>query len=170
MDFKTKIRNIPDFPNPGILFRDITPLLQDPASFKGAVDGLAELLGDMEFDTVVGPESRGFILGAPVAYLMGKSFVPVRKAGKLPYKTRRAQYALEYGTAEVEIHVDAIRPGSRAVIVDDLLATGGTARAICRLIEESGGSVAALVFLIELEGLKGRDELAGYEIKTLVHY
>lgn len=170
MSLKDKIRDIPDFPGPGVLFRDITPLLGDPEGFRQAIDAMSDMLAGLDFDIIAGPESRGFILGAPLAYAMGKSFVPVRKAGKLPYKTRRAEYELEYGAAVVEIHEDAVKPGQRVVLVDDLLATGGTAKAICGLVEELGGQVAALAFLIELDFLRGRDVLAGYDVRTILNY
>jgi adenine phosphoribosyltransferase len=170
MNLKDRIRDIPDFPQKGVLFRDITPLLSDPAYFRRAVDMMREALGGLEFDVVAGPESRGFVFGTPLSYVMEKPFVPVRKAGKLPYETRSAEYELEYGKAVVEMHVDSVKPGDRVVIVDDLLATGGTAKAICKLIEELGGKVAAIVFLIELDALGGRAVLDGYELKTLLTY
>ena len=170
MDLKDRIRDIPDFPHAGIMFRDITPLLSDPAYFRKAVDTMRDGLKGIEFDIIAGPESRGFVFGTPLAYAMGKPFVPVRKPGKLPYKTRRAEYELEYGASSLEIHEDAVSPGSRVVIVDDLLATGGTARAICQLVEELGGTVAGIVFLIELEALNGRALLDGYNLKTLITY
>ncbi|MCL2702601.1 MAG: adenine phosphoribosyltransferase [Defluviitaleaceae bacterium] len=170
MDLKDRIRDIPDFPQQGILFRDITPLLYDPAYFRQAVNMMKDQLQGLDFDIIAGPESRGFVFGTPLAYLMEKPFIPVRKAGKLPYKTRRAEYELEYGTAVVEMHEDTVKPGDRVVIVDDLLATGGTARAICNLVEELGGEVAAMIFLIELEALGGRSVLGGYELKTLINY
>jgi len=170
MNLKDRIRDIPDFPVEGVLFRDITPLLYDPVYFRRAVDDMRDKLNGIEFDIIAGPESRGFVFGTPLAYNMQKPFVPVRKAGKLPYKTRRAEYELEYGKAVVEMHIDAVKPGDRVVITDDLLATGGTAKAICKLIEELGGTVAAIVFLIELESLGGRAVLDGYCLKTLLTY
>lgn len=161
---------IPDFPEPGIQFRDITSVIQDPDGLKLAVDGLAEQLRDVDFDVVVGPESRGFIFGVPVAYLLGKGFIPVRKKGKLPRETVSTKYELEYGQAEVEMHKDAIRPGQKAVIVDDLIATGGSAQAAAKLIEKLGGQVVRMVFVMELAGLEGRKQLPGYDIKSLIVY
>jgi adenine phosphoribosyltransferase len=170
VDLKKFVREIPDFPSKGILFRDITTVLINPGALRAAVDAMAQTLDGVEFDLVLGPESRGFIFGVPVAYNKGKGFVPVRKAGKLPHETVKKEYALEYGTAAIEIHRDAIKPGQKVVIVDDLLATGGTAKAITELVEELGGEVAALTFLIELEGLKGRAALEGYTVKTVMEY
>ena len=161
---------IPDFPEPGIQFRDITSVIQDPDGLKLAVDGLAEQLRDVDFDVVVGPESRGFIFGVPVAYLLGKGFIPVRKKGKLPRETVSTKYELEYGQAEVEMHKDAIRPGQKAVIVDDLIATGGSAQAAAKLIEKLGGQVVRMAFVMELAGLEGRKQLSGYDIKSLIVY
>ncbi|MDR1704476.1 MAG: adenine phosphoribosyltransferase [Clostridiales bacterium] len=169
-DLKQKIREIQDFPGPGVLFRDITPLLRDADGFRSAIEGMAGMVEDLEFDLIAGPESRGFIIGCPLAIVMGKGFIPVRKDGKLPFKTRRAEYELEYGRAVVEMHTDAIMPGQRVLLVDDLLATGGTARAICGLVEESGGTVAGLAFLIELSGLNGRAALEGHDVRTLLKY
>jgi adenine phosphoribosyltransferase len=170
MDLKQLVREIQDFPGPGVLFRDITPLLRDADGFRAAVEGMRSLAAGLEFDLIAGPESRGFIIGCPLALAMGKGFIPVRKDGKLPYKTRRAEYVLEYGNAVVEMHTDAITPGQRVLVVDDLLATGGTAKAICGLVEESGGTVASLAFLIELSGLNGRETLEGYDVRTLLNY
>ena len=170
MDLKKHVRDIQDFPIPGILFRDITTVLKDPAALQGSVDAMINLLGDMDFDTVIGPESRGFIFGMPMAYKLAKGFVPVRKAGKLPAEVIKREYALEYGTAVIEIHKDAIIPGHRYVIADDLLATGGTARATADLITEMGGVVVAALFFIELAGLNGRDVLAGYNVKSVLSY
>jgi adenine phosphoribosyltransferase len=167
---KQLIRDVPDFPAPGVLFRDITPVLQDPAAFKDVIDSMVECVAPMKADVIVGIESRGFVLGAPIAMVLGLGFVPVRKAGKLPADTIRAEYALEYGTNAVEIHRDAIEPGMRIAIVDDLLATGGTAKAAVDLVEELGGKIAGLNFLIELEFLHGRVPLTGYEICTLIRY
>jgi len=161
---------IPDFPEPGIMFRDITSVIQDPDGLKLAVDGLVDLLRDVDFDVVVGPESRGFIFGVPVAYLLGKGFVPVRKKGKLPRKTVTQKYDLEYGQAEIEIHTDAIKPGQRVVIVDDLMATGGSAEAAARLVEKLGGKVVKMVFVMELAGLEGRKKLQGYDVDSLIIY
>ena len=161
---------IPDFPEPGIMFRDITSVIQDPDGLKLAVDGLADLVKDLEFDLVIGPESRGFIFGVPVAYLLGKGFIPVRKKGKLPRETVSQKYDLEYGQAEVEIHKDAIRPGQKVVIVDDLMATGGSAEAAAKLVEKLGGQVVRMVFVMELAGLEGRKKLAGYDVQSLIVY
>ena len=167
---KELIRDVPDFPVEGILFRDITPVLKDPKAFKEVISSMAERVKQLKPDVVVGIESRGFILGAPIAIELGLGFAPVRKVGKLPAETVRAEYALEYGTNTVEIHKDAIEPGQRAVIVDDLLATGGTAAASVQLVEELGGEVAGLVFLVELKFLNGRDRLKGYRTEALVQY
>ncbi|MCL5103144.1 MAG: adenine phosphoribosyltransferase [Armatimonadetes bacterium] len=167
---KQLIRDIPDFPAQGILFRDITPVLQDPKAFHEVIHAMSERVRGMDPDVIVGIESRGFVLGAPVALELGVGFVPVRKKGKLPADTVQAEYSLEYGTNVVEMHRDAIEPGMRVVIVDDLLATGGTAKAAIQLVEEVGGKVAGLSFLIELEFLKGRRPLAGYEIDTVIKY
>ena len=161
---------IPDFPEPGIMFRDITSVIQDPEGLKLAVDGLAGLLKDTEFDLIVGPESRGFIFGVPVAYLKGKGFIPVRKKGKLPRKTVSQKYDLEYGQAEIEMHVDAIKPGQKVVIVDDLIATGGSAEAAAKLVEQLGGEVVKIIFVMELAGLEGRKKLAKYDVESLIIY
>ncbi len=161
---------IPDFPEPGIMFRDITSVIQDPDGLKLAVDGLAGLLEDVDFDLVIGPESRGFIFGVPVAYLRGKGFVPVRKKGKLPRETVSQKYDLEYGQAEVEMHKDAIKPGQKVVIVDDLIATGGSAEAAAKLVEKLGGKIVRMVFVMELAGLEGRKKLAGYDVQSLIVY
>lgn len=164
------IRTIPDFPEKGVMFRDITTVLLDKDGLRLAVDEMTKALSDVDFDIVIGPESRGFIFGVPVAYNMQKGFVPVRKKGKLPAETISIEYALEYGTAELEVHKDAIEKGKKFVIVDDLIATGGTTEAICRLIEKLGGEVVKLVFLIELEGLKGRDKLQKYDVTSIIKY
>ena len=161
---------IPDFPEPGIMFRDITSVIQDPDGLKLAVDGLAGLLKDTEFDLIVGPESRGFIFGVPVAYLTGRGFIPVRKKGKLPRKTVSQKYDLEYGQAEIEMHVDAVKPGQKVVIVDDLIATGGSAEAAAKLVEQLGGQVVKMIFVMELAGLEGRKKLAGYDVESLIVY
>ena len=161
---------IPDFPEPGIMFRDITSVIQDPDGLKLAVDGLADLLKNTEYDVVVGPESRGFIFGVPVAYLTGKGFVPVRKKGKLPRETVSQKYDLEYGQAEIEMHVDAIKPGQKVVIIDDLIATGGSAEAAAKLVEQLGGQVVKMVFVMELAGLHGRDKLGKYDVESLIVY
>lgn len=170
MDLRDRIRNIADFPKPGVMFRDITPLLSDPKYFERAIFMMEDKLSGLEFSAFAGAESRGFVVGAPLALKMSKPFIPVRKAGKLPYEVCRAEYELEYGRAVVEMHVDAIKPGDRVVVVDDLLATGGTARAICGMIEKLGGNVAALLFLIELEALGGRLALDGYDIRAVLSY
>ena len=170
MDLKDKIRNIQDFPQEGVLFRDITTLLKDAEGMKEAIDQMTAKLEGVDFDLVLGPESRGFIFGMPVAYNMGKGFVPVRKAGKLPAEVVSKEYALEYGTATIEMHKDAIQPGQKVVIVDDLMATGGTAKAIVEMVEEMGGEVAALLFLIELDFLEGRKVLPGYKVDSVIHY
>lgn len=164
------VRSIPDFPEPGIIFRDVTTILQDPDGLKQSVDGIIQMLDGVDFDVVVGPESRGFIFGVPAAYALHKGFVPVRKKGKLPYKTVSMEYELEYGSAEIEIHEDAILPGQKVVIVDDLIATGGTIEAIIKLVEKLGGEVAKICFVMELAGLKGREKLAGYSVESLITY
>jgi len=170
MDLKNQIREVNDFPIPGILFRDITTVLKNPAALKHAIDAMQNLVQDVEFDTILGPESRGFIFGVPMAYNMGKGFVPVRKVGKLPAETVKKEYALEYGTATIEIHKDAITPGQRFIIVDDLLATGGTAKAVADLVTEMGGLVVAQLYFIELAGLGGRAVLSGHDVRALVSY
>ncbi len=162
--------SIPDFPEPGIIFRDVTSILQEADGLKLAIDGLLESLKDVEYDVVVGPESRGFIFGVPVAYEAHKGFVPVRKKGKLPRETLSAEYDLEYGSATIEIHKDAIRPGQKVVIIDDLIATGGTIEAIIGMIEQLGGEVVKICFVMELAGLKGRERLKGFEIDSLITY
>lgn len=165
-----QIRDIPDFPQKGVLFKDITPLLQDPEAFHAAMDRLAAHYAGAGIETVIGVESRGFIFGAPLAYLLNCGFVPVRKFGKLPSQTASVEYALEYGTNVVEIHVDAIKPGQRVLIVDDLLATGGTVSAAIELVERLGGHVAGIAFLVELTFLKGREHLAGHDVFALIQY
>ncbi|MCB7318957.1 adenine phosphoribosyltransferase [Lacrimispora sp. 210928-DFI.3.58] len=164
------IRSIPDFPEPGIIFRDVTTILQDADGLKLAVDSLRDMVKDLDYDVVVGPESRGFIFGVPVAYAEHKSFVPVRKKGKLPCETVSMEYDLEYGTAVIEMHKDAIKPGQKVVIVDDLIATGGTTEAIIKLIEMLGGEVVKICFVMELAGLKGRDHLKGYDVDSVIIY
>ena len=161
---------IPDFPEPGIMFRDITSVILDPDGLKLAVDGLVNLLKDTEYDLIIGLESRGFIFGAPVAYLQGKGFAPVRKKGKLPRQTVSQKYDLEYGQAEVELHVDAVKPGQKVVIVDDLIATGGSAEAAAKLVEQLGGQVVRMVFVMELAGLKARERLKKYNMESLIVY
>jgi len=167
---KKHVREIVDFPIPGILFRDITTVLKNPGALRGAIDAMMDAALDLDFDTVLGPESRGFIFGVPMAYNMNKGFVPVRKAGKLPAAVASKEYALEYGTATIEIHRDAISPGQKFVLVDDLLATGGTAAATCDLIKEMGGIVVAQIYFIELAELGGRDKLAGHDIRAVLKY
>ena len=164
------VRSIPDFPEPGIIFRDITTVLQDADGFQLAIDEMKKLLEGVEFDVVVGAESRGFIFGAPLAYALGKPFVLVRKKGKLPCETIEQEYELEYGKATLEIHTDAIQKGQRVVIVDDLIATGGTMKAAADLVERLGGEVVKLIFLMELAGLKGREKLAGYDVGAALIY
>ena len=164
------VRSIPDFPEKGIIFRDITSVLQEAEGLKLAVDGIQELISDVEFDVVVGPESRGFIFGVPVAYNLGKSFVPVRKKGKLPCETVSMEYDLEYGSAVIEMHKDSIKPGQKVVIIDDLIATGGTIEAIVKLVEGLGGEVVKICFLMELAGLNGRKKLSGYEVGSVIRY
>lgn len=167
---KTRIRHVPDFPKPGILFYDVTTLLKDPEGFRLAIDSLTEPYTDCHITTVVGIESRGFILGAAVADRIGAGFVPVRKVGKLPAPTIRASYALEYGTDSLEMHRDAIEAGQSVLIVDDLLATGGTARATVDLVKRLGGKVHGIAFLIELVGLKGRAKLEGENVRAVLQY
>jgi adenine phosphoribosyltransferase len=169
-DLRARIREIPDFPKPGILFYDITTLLKDAAAFKEAVELMTAPFKGEKVDLVVGMESRGFIFSAPMAIEMGAGFVPVRKLGKLPAETVSVEYALEYGTNTLEIHKDAIAPGQRVLVVDDLLATGGTAAASVRLVERLGASVDALLFVIELTGLGGRERLSGYRVEALLDF
>lgn len=164
------VRTIPDFPEEGIMFRDITTVLQDKDGFKLAIDKLKELLEGVDFDVVAGAESRGFIFGAPLAYDLNKSLVPIRKKGKLPCETVSAEYELEYGTAVIEMHKDSIQKGQKVVIVDDLIATGGTIEAAAKLVEQLGGEVVKIIFLIELEGLKGREKLAKYDVASVLKY
>ncbi len=164
------VRTIPDFPEPGIMFRDVTSVLQDPDGLKLAIDEMIHLLDGVEFDVIAGAESRGFIFGVPVAYELGKAFIPIRKKGKLPCETVSAEYELEYGTACIEIHKDAIKPGQKVVIVDDLIATGGTIEAATKLVEQLGGEVVKIIFLMELAGLKGREKLAGYDVASVITY
>ncbi len=164
------VKSIPDFPEKGIIFRDVTSVLQDAEGLHLAIDQMQEKLEGVDFDVVLGPESRGFIFGVPIAYNMHKAFVPVRKKGKLPRATISQTYDLEYGTATIEIHKDAIQPGQKVVIIDDLIATGGTTEAIIKMVEELGGEVAKIVFLMELAGLKGRERLSGYDIDSAIIY
>ena len=164
------VKSIPDFPEKGIIFRDVTSVLQDAEGLHLAIDQMQEKLEGVDFDVVLGPESRGFIFGVPIAYNMHKAFVPVRKKGKLPRATISQTYDLEYGTATIEIHKDAIQPGQKVVIIDDLIATGGTTEAIIKMVEELGGEVVKIVFLMELAGLKGRERLSGYDIDSAIIY
>ena len=164
------VKSIPDFPEKGIIFRDITTVLQDPDGFKLAIDELLKLLEGVEYDAVVGAESRGFIFGAPIAYEKGKSFVLVRKKGKLPRETIEKEYELEYGKATLEIHTDAIKKGQKVVVVDDLMATGGTIKATIDLVEALGGEVVKVIFLMELAGLNGREKLADYDVDAVITY
>ncbi len=171
MDLKAKLRHVMDFPKQGIDFIDITTVLQDAEAFKEALDLMRERLDRLgEFDLIVGPESRGFVFGAPLAYVTGKGFIPIRKKGKLPYKTVKAEYELEYGTDVLEMHEDAVKPGQRVVIVDDLLATGGTTISNIQLIEMLGGRVAGIVYFIELGFLGGREKLKGFNVDSIVEF
>lgn len=170
MDLSKIIRDIPDFPQEGVLFRDITPVLQNAEALKEAVNQFCQQLADVEFDYVLGPESRGFIFGVPVAYAMGKGFIPVRKPGKLPCKVIAKKYDLEYGSNTLEMHADALKPGDKVVVVDDLIATGGTTKAICELVEEAGAEIVSLNFFIELKALNGRELLKNYPIQSIIQY
>jgi len=169
-DLRAKIREIPDFPKPGILFYDITTLLKDPDAFREVIDQMADQVKDSAIDLVVGMESRGFIFSAPLAYQLHAGFVPVRKLGKLPAETIEVEYDLEYGTATLEIHKDAIKAGQRVLIVDDLLATGGTVQGTIELVRRLGGEIAGLSFMVELTGLHGREQLGDFQIHTLLTY
>lgn len=164
------IRDVPDFPKKGILFKDITPLLQSPAGLKEVVGDLARLVDPKSYEIVCGIESRGFIFGTALAHHLGKGFVPIRKPGKLPWKTASESYQLEYGSDTLEIHLDACKPGQGVLLVDDLLATGGTARAVCDLVESVGGTVAGLLFVVELNFLGGRAKFDGYDVRSLIKY
>ena len=170
MELKNYIASIPDFPKEGILFRDMTPLLQNNEALTYALDKMAEFAKELNADVIVGPEARGFIFGKPVAYKLNIGFVPVRKPGKLPRKTVEFKYDLEYGTNTLCIHEDAIKKGQKVVIIDDLLATGGTVEAAVKLIEKLGGTVVGLAFLMELDDLNGREKLKGYKVESLLHY
>ena len=164
------VRSIPDFPEPGVIFRDVTSILQDADGLSLAIDSMQSYLKDMDLDVIVGLESRGFMFGVPIAYNLHKAFVPVRKKGKLPCETISQTYDLEYGSEEIEIHKDAIRPGQKVAVVDDLIATGGTVEAAVKLIERLGGEVVKIVFLMELEGLNGREKLEGYNVDSVIRY
>ena len=162
--------SIPDFPEPGIIFRDITGILRDADGLKLSIDKIQEMLEGVEFDAVLGLESRGFIFGMPIAYNLHKAFIPVRKKGKVPRETVSAKYDLEYGTAEIEIHKEDLRPGMKVVIIDDLIATGGTVEAAVKLAESLGAEVVKIAFVMELAGLKGRERLAGYDVESVITY
>ena len=164
------VRSIPDFPEPGIIFIDVTTILKDADGLHLAIDQILDMLKDVDFDLVVGPESRGFIFGVPVAYAMHKGFIPIRKKGKLPCETISEEYDLEYGSAVIEMHKDAIQPGQKVVIVDDLIATGGTTEAMIKLIERLGGQVVKICFVMELAGLKGRERLKDYDVDAVITY
>ena len=164
------VRSIPDFPEPGIIFRDITSVLQDADGLQLAIDSMIKLLDGVEYVVVAGTESRGFIFGVPIAYEMHKPFVPVRKKGKLPCETISQSYDLEYGQATIEMHKDSIKPGQKVVLVDDLIATGGTIEAAIKLVEQLGGEVVKVIFLMELAGLKGRERLKGYDVASVITY
>ncbi|CAJ1003367.1 MULTISPECIES: adenine phosphoribosyltransferase [Bacillales] len=170
MDFRSYIRVIPDFPQPGIRFKDITTLLKDGAAYKAAIDELAQFARELQADVIAGPEARGFVVGAPLAYTLGLGFVPIRKSGKLPYKSIKADYSLEYGKDALAVHVDAIQPGQRVLIADDLLATGGTITTTINLVEQLGGKVVGAAFFIELTYLDGRQKLGDIPVKSLVQY
>jgi len=169
-DLASLIRDIPDFPSPGIVFKDITPLLADPAAFRDAIDALSAWAGPRTPDVILGAEARGFIFGGALAYALGCGFVPARKPGKLPWQTVDATYALEYGNDTLQVHADAIRGGQRVIVLDDVLATGGTAKAKIELVEKLGGIVVGTLFVIELAFLGGRSRLAGYDVHALVEY
>src|SRR5680860_377216 len=170
MDLKDKIRNIPDFPKKGIVFFDITTLIKDGEALKYSVEAMAEQFKGKKIDAIMGAESRGFIFGAAIAYKLGVGFIPVRKPGKLPYKTCQVSYDLEYGSSSLEMHIDAIKKGENILVVDDLIATGGTAKAMAQIIEQMGGNVVGFSFLVELSFLNPRKVLEGYEIRSLVEY
>ncbi len=170
MEIKNKIRTVPDWPIKGVMFRDITTLLQEPEVFRETIDQFYDRYKDMKLDKIVGIDARGFIFGAPLAYKMNVGFVPVRKKGKLPYKTISAEYALEYGTDTIEMHEDGIKPGEKVLIIDDLIATGGTIEAAARLVEKLGGDIVELAFVVELPDLNGREKIQGYKIFTLTEF
>ena len=164
------IITIPDFPEPGVMFRDVTGVLDSAEGFQLAIEELYKLLDGVDYDTIAGVESRGFIFGTPLAYRAKKKFVPIRKKGKLPRETVEQTYDLEYGTATIEVHKDSIKPGEKVIIIDDLIATGGTVGAAAKLVEELGGVVSKMIFMIELEGLNGREKLKGYDVESVVKY
>ncbi|SNU08573.1 adenine phosphoribosyltransferase [Lachnospiraceae bacterium] len=164
------ILTIPDFPEPGVMFRDVTGVLDSAEGLQLAIEELYKLLDGVEYDTIAGVESRGFIFGTPLAYRANKKFVPIRKKGKLPRETVEQTYDLEYGTATIEVHKDSIKPGEKVIIIDDLIATGGTVGAAAKLVEELGGEVTKMIFMIELEGLNGREKLKGYDVESVVKY
>jgi adenine phosphoribosyltransferase len=170
LDFKNNIRVIPDFPQAGISFKDITTLLKDGAAYRAAIDELKALVAHLEIDVIAGPEARGFVVGAPLAYALGVGFVPIRKSGKLPYETIEVGYDLEYGKDTLAVHTDAIKPGQKVLIADDLLATGGTIATSVSLVEQLGGQVVGAAFLIELTALAGRNKLSNIEVMTLLTY
>ncbi len=170
MDLAKSIRDVPDFPKEGILFKDITTLLRDPAALRETIERMVDHCQDKKIDLIIGIESRGFIFGMPLAHILGCGFVPVRKPGKLPAESISESYALEYGTNTLEIHVDGIEKGQRVLVVDDLLATGGTARATCKLVERLEGQIAGLIFAVELNFLKGRETLGDYDIYSVVAF
>lgn len=169
-DIKDFVVTIPDFPEPGIMFRDVTSVTQSAEGLQLAIKELQKLLEGVEFDAIVGLEARGFIFGTPLAYNLGKPFIPVRKKGKLPRQAISVEYALEYGTAEIEMNIDAIKPGDKVVIIDDLIATGGTVKAAAQLVEKLGGEVVKMIFLLELAGLEGRKLLEGYDVASVAIY
>ena len=170
MDLKSKIRNIPDFPQKGVMFRDVTTLLKDPEAFRYSIQKFKEYYQGKKIDVIVGPESRGFIFGAVLAYKLGISFVPIRKPGKLPHKTISAEFEKEYGKDKMEIHEDAIKKGQKVLVIDDLIATGGTISAATKLIEQLGGEIVECTFIIELPELKGREKIKGYKIFTMIEF
>ena len=170
IDLRAYIRDIPDFPKPGIVFKDISPLLKDPQAFKACIDRMVQQFKALKVDYVVGIESRGFIIGAPLAHQLGVGFVPIRKPGKLPYQTEKIEYTLEYGSGSLEIHADALAAGQRILVVDDLLATGGTVAATRQLIERLGGHVVGVGFVVELSFLNGRERLSGLDTHSLITY
>ena len=170
LDLRTKVRDVPDFPQPGIVFKDIMPLVADPAAFRQTIDELADWSRPRSPDIILGAEARGFIFGGALAFALGCGFVAARKPGKLPWQTVEATYDLEYGTDSLQIHADALGRGQRVIVLDDVLATGGTAKAKCELVEQLGGTVVGALFVIELEFLHGRDRLAGYDVHSLIAY